>query len=222
MSPAPLTSANPPPSAHQGWVCRTYIWRGRGQRLSLSCQPVEHCSGTDCTSTSPRPPAPRGSAWPAWPPGSVPTLPCPRRLAPSAAAPQPPRCSSSTLGPLHGCALCQNTLPPRSQHGCRLHCPNPLHTSGPPPALTYVSLPLPCLVSEHKVTARWGEQLGLAWSCWHPGPHRGVAVTIPTFQTGGLKLQGDEVARGHPQEKRLCPRGEAGTQASLVQQRRLE
>ena len=112
MSPAPLTSASPPPSAHQGWVCRTYIWRGRGQRLSLSCQPGEHCSGTDCTSTSPRPPAPHDSAWPAWPPSSVPTLPCPRHLAPSAAAPQPLRCSSSTPGPLHGCALCQNTLPP--------------------------------------------------------------------------------------------------------------
>lgn len=39
-----------------------------------------------------------------------------------------------------------------------------------------------------------GEQSGLAWSCWHPGPHREAAVTIPTFQTGPLRPQGDEMA----------------------------
>lgn len=31
-SPVPPDLCNLPPSAHQGWVCRTCIWQGRGQR----------------------------------------------------------------------------------------------------------------------------------------------------------------------------------------------
>ena len=205
MSPTPLTSANPP-SAHQGWVCRTYIWRGRGQRLSLSCQPGEHCSGTDCTSTSPRPPAPHDSAWPGRPPGSVPTLPCPRRLAPSAAAPQPLRCSSSTPGPLHGCALCQNTLPP--QKSARL--PPPL--SQPTMYIWAPACPHLCLSPSAVSCQRTQGHCPLGGAVG-----AGLELLVPRAPQGSgchhphLPDRGTEVTH---MEKRLSPRGEAGTQAT--------